>query len=435
MRSTGEVMGIDRSFGLAFAKSQSGGGQPAARARDDLPLPRRPRQAGRAPWPRAGFVELGFSLVATAGTAAALRGRRAFRSDAIVGQGRRGRSGVDAVDLISSGKVDLVVNTPRAGAPAPTAPTSAGPRSATASPCVTTVAAALAAAPGSAGGRSASPTCGRCRSTTATASSGSRCDRRASVDGRAARRSTCASQLGPLELAEPDRRRVGNVRPRRRGRARYATPPARRGHHEVAAPLRVARQPGTAAAGDGGGMLNAVGLHGPGRRALGRPRPAGAARALGAVSSRRCGAASVDEYGRGAAAGRAGDELVAVEVNVSCPNLEDRAAHVRPRPRRDGRRDGAVVEPLGGRCRSSPSCRRTSPISARSPRRGRRGRDGLTLVNTVMGLVVDAERARAASGAGGGGLSGPPIKPVALAAVCEVAPRRSPRCRSSGPAA
>ena len=33
MRSTGEVMGIDRTFGLAFAKSQTGGGQPAARRR------------------------------------------------------------------------------------------------------------------------------------------------------------------------------------------------------------------------------------------------------------------------------------------------------------------------------------------------------------------------------------------------------------------
>ena len=51
MRSTGEVMGIDRSFGLAFAKSQAGGRQPAPRRRHRVPLPRRPRQAGR---PRRG---------------------------------------------------------------------------------------------------------------------------------------------------------------------------------------------------------------------------------------------------------------------------------------------------------------------------------------------------------------------------------------------
>ena len=49
------------------------------------------------------------------------------------------------------------------------------------------------------------------------------------------------------------------------------------------------------------------------------------------------------------------------------------------------------------------------------------GATGLTLVNTVLGLVVDAERRRPALGAGGGGLSGPAIKPVALRAVNDVA--------------
>jgi dihydroorotate dehydrogenase (NAD+) catalytic subunit len=49
------------------------------------------------------------------------------------------------------------------------------------------------------------------------------------------------------------------------------------------------------------------------------------------------------------------------------------------------------------------------------------GATGLTLVNTVLGLVVDAEHRRAALGAGGGGLSGPAIKPVALRAVYDVA--------------
>jgi dihydroorotate dehydrogenase (NAD+) catalytic subunit len=48
------------------------------------------------------------------------------------------------------------------------------------------------------------------------------------------------------------------------------------------------------------------------------------------------------------------------------------------------------------------------------------GADGLTLVNTVMGLLVDAETRRPVLGGGGGGLSGPAIKPVALRAVHEV---------------
>jgi dihydroorotate dehydrogenase (NAD+) catalytic subunit len=49
------------------------------------------------------------------------------------------------------------------------------------------------------------------------------------------------------------------------------------------------------------------------------------------------------------------------------------------------------------------------------------GADGLTLVNTAMGLLIDARTRTTRLGAGGGGLSGPPIKALALRAVCEVA--------------
>jgi dihydroorotate dehydrogenase (NAD+) catalytic subunit len=48
------------------------------------------------------------------------------------------------------------------------------------------------------------------------------------------------------------------------------------------------------------------------------------------------------------------------------------------------------------------------------------GAAGLTLVNTVMGLLVDAETRRPVLGGGGGGLSGPAIKPIALRAVHDV---------------
>ena len=49
------------------------------------------------------------------------------------------------------------------------------------------------------------------------------------------------------------------------------------------------------------------------------------------------------------------------------------------------------------------------------------GATGLTLINTVMGLGVDAARRQPRLGAGGGGLSGAPIKPIALRAVWDVA--------------
>jgi dihydroorotate dehydrogenase (NAD+) catalytic subunit len=48
------------------------------------------------------------------------------------------------------------------------------------------------------------------------------------------------------------------------------------------------------------------------------------------------------------------------------------------------------------------------------------GADGLTLINTVMGLAIDAATRTPSLGAGGGGVSGAPIKPVALRAVFDV---------------
>ena len=77
MRSTGEVMGIDATFGLAFAKSQMAAGNRLPIDGHGLPLAGRPRQAGR---PRGGprqFAALGFDLAATSGTAALARAERA----------------------------------------------------------------------------------------------------------------------------------------------------------------------------------------------------------------------------------------------------------------------------------------------------------------------------------------------------------------------
>ncbi|MBK5289896.1 MAG: carbamoyl-phosphate synthase large subunit [Acidimicrobiia bacterium] len=145
MRSTGEVMGIDRSFGLAFVKSQAAAG---ARLPDSgtvfLSLAKRDKEHGLVAAQR--FVELGFSIIATTGTAASCE-ERGIPVEAIVAKvGEDG--GIDAVELIASGRVDLVINTPRGR----------GPRADGAHirraavlhniPCLTTVAAALAAAAG-----------------------------------------------------------------------------------------------------------------------------------------------------------------------------------------------------------------------------------------------------------------------------------------------
>ena len=161
MRSTGEVMGIDRSFGLAFTKSQiAAGNRLPANGTVFFSLADRDKAAGIVAARR--FAELGFSLAATAGTAAAL-GADGLVVDTIVGKltnpatdssagsaiGATEDSGqVDAVELLSSGKVDLVVNTPRGRGPRADGAHIRRTATARGIPCLTTVAAAIAASAG-----------------------------------------------------------------------------------------------------------------------------------------------------------------------------------------------------------------------------------------------------------------------------------------------
>jgi carbamoyl-phosphate synthase large subunit len=155
MRSTGEVMGIDRAFGMAFAKSQAAAG-------NDLPdqgtiflsLADRDKRAGLVAARR--FADLGFSIAATSGTAAALEAE-GIRVDTVVAKVGE-ETGVDAVDLIASGKVDLVINTPRGRGPRADGAHIRQAAGRHGVPGVTTVAAALAAAAGMSERRREQPT-------------------------------------------------------------------------------------------------------------------------------------------------------------------------------------------------------------------------------------------------------------------------------------
>ncbi|MDQ3106849.1 MAG: carbamoyl-phosphate synthase large subunit, partial [Actinomycetota bacterium] len=144
MRSTGEVMGIDLTFGLAFAKSQASAGNrlPESGA-VFLSLADRDKASGLEAARR--FVEAGLTLAATAGTAAYLQEHGVPVATVVAKVGEE-HDGLDAVSLISSGQVQLVVNTPRGrGARAD----GAYIRRAAAVhkvPCLTTAAAARAAA-------------------------------------------------------------------------------------------------------------------------------------------------------------------------------------------------------------------------------------------------------------------------------------------------
>ncbi|WP_282836631.1 carbamoyl-phosphate synthase large subunit [Microbacterium flavum] len=114
MRSTGEVMGIDRDFPTAFAKSQAGayGGLPTSGtvflsvADDD-------KRAVILPAHR--LQELGFRLLATEGTAEILA-RNGIRVDIVNKYSATQETGErNVVDLINAGEIDMVVNTPSGG--------------------------------------------------------------------------------------------------------------------------------------------------------------------------------------------------------------------------------------------------------------------------------------------------------------------------------
>lgn len=166
------------------------------------------------------------------------------------------------------------------------------------------------------------------------------------------------------------------------------------------------------------GMLNAVGLQGPGVAAWLRedlpPLLRTGARVVASIWGR-----SVEEY-RAAAdlLAAAPADVVAVEVNLSCPNLEDRRhmfAHSAAATR-------AAMEATAG-CRR-PRWAKLSPTTPELPEVAAAAREGgaeaVTLVNTLLGMVLDPSTGRAVLGRGGGGLSGPAILPVAVRAVFDV---------------
>ena len=133
MRSTGEVMGIDLTFGLAFAKSQLAAGHQPARRSGTVFLSLADRDKATGVKAAQQFRDLGFTIAATSGTAEHLRANGIAVATVVAKIGDA--DGHDAVDLIASGDVVLVVNRPAAAAPAPTAPTSAPPPAATRCRC------------------------------------------------------------------------------------------------------------------------------------------------------------------------------------------------------------------------------------------------------------------------------------------------------------
>jgi dihydroorotate dehydrogenase (NAD+) catalytic subunit len=113
--------------------------------------------------------------------------------------------------------------------------------------------------------------------------------------------------------------------------------------------------------------------------------------------------------------------VVAVEANISCPNIEDRRQMFAHSVEGVHEAVGAAAAGLGG---TLPLWAKLSPNVTDLPLLAGAARDGgaeaVTLINTVMGLALDPATGAPRLGGGGGGLSGPAIHPVAVRAVYEV---------------
>ena len=156
------------------------------------------------------------------------------------------------------------------------------------------------------------------------------------------------------------------------------------------------------------GMLNSIGLQNPGIEAfldLHLPRLAG----LGVPVWVSVGGFSAEDYATTCASLDERSEVTTVELNLSCPNVEEApetAAELVAAAR------GATAKPLYAKL--SPA---TWDIAETARAVAAAGADGLSLVNTIRGLALDPTTRRPVLSRGAGGYSGPALRPIALACV------------------
>jgi dihydroorotate dehydrogenase (NAD+) catalytic subunit len=166
------------------------------------------------------------------------------------------------------------------------------------------------------------------------------------------------------------------------------------------------------------GMLNAVGLQGDGVVEWCR-RDLPALTSLGARVVASIWGRSVDDYRRAAELlADVGEQIIAVEVNLSCPNLEGRRGIFAHDPQLSAEVMRATA--VCGRPRWAKLSPNTDRIVEVAAAVQEAGAAAVTLVNTLLGLAVDPDTMRPALAVGGGGLSGRAIHPVAVRAVHDV---------------
>lgn len=166
------------------------------------------------------------------------------------------------------------------------------------------------------------------------------------------------------------------------------------------------------------GMLNAIGLQNPGVATfVDRELPWLVQRKVPVIAS--IVGHSVEEYIRVADRLRNAPGVVAIEVNISCPNLEDPTKMFSSDPDATG----AVIRGVR-RVSSQPVFTKLSPdvtdIVEIARAAVRAGTHGLSVMNTALGMAIDTESMRPKLSTFTGGLSGPAIKPIAIRCVYQV---------------
>ena len=168
------------------------------------------------------------------------------------------------------------------------------------------------------------------------------------------------------------------------------------------------------------GMLNSIGLQGPGIDTfLEKDIPWLIEQQAKIIIS--IAGETVDEYGVLARRLRAVAGISAVEVNISCPNVENRGQVFACHPESAIAVIEAVRRNIGGEL---PIVAKLSPdvtdIVAIASSVINAGVDGLALINTLLGMVIDTNTMKPKLAGKTGGLSGPAIRPVAVRAIYQV---------------
>ena len=168
------------------------------------------------------------------------------------------------------------------------------------------------------------------------------------------------------------------------------------------------------------GMLNSIGLQGPGIDAfLAHDVPwllNQKSRVIVSIAGE-----TVEEYSTLARKLRSVSGISAVEVNISCPNVENRGLVFACDPDASRRVIDGVRKTIGGEI---PIIAKLSPDVTDLPSIARgvvdAGADCLALINTVLGMVINIDSMKPHLGGKTGGLSGPAIKPIAVRAIYQV---------------